>query len=66
MKVIDAHQLEIKGRGSLGFGQILLRGYLGLSENLGGPLFRVLLHFYDQICWPLTPPPPPPLTCVHP
>ena len=23
--------------------------YLGLSENLGGPLFRVLLHFYVTI-----------------
>ena len=32
-----------------GFGQILLRGYLGFSENLEGPLFLILLHFYDRI-----------------
>jgi hypothetical protein len=31
------------------FGQILLRGYLGLLENFEGPLFRILLHFYDRI-----------------
>ena len=30
---------------------------MGLSENLGGPLIRGLLHFYDQIFLDLTPPP---------
>jgi hypothetical protein len=25
-----------------GFGQILFRGYLGLSENIGGPLYPLL------------------------
>ncbi len=30
-------------------------GTWGLSENLGGPLFRVLLHFYDRIFLTLPP-----------
>ncbi len=47
--------------GPWGFSHILFRGYLGLSENLGGPLFlpffRVLLHFYVTIFRTLPPPP---------
>ncbi len=43
--------------GPLGVGQILLRGHLGLSENLGAPLFSC---FYDQTFQTLTPHPPPP------
>jgi hypothetical protein len=33
--------------GSLGLGQILFRGYLGVvRKSRGSPFFRVLLHFY--------------------
>ena len=52
---------SFKSRGGpWGFGQILFRGYLGLSENLGGPLFClfcVLLHLYVTIFRSLPPPP---------
>ena len=33
--------------------RILLRGVLGLWENLGVLYFRVLLHFYRQYFWSL-------------
>jgi hypothetical protein len=53
---IDAHLLEIQG-GPLGFGQIILRGEFGLSENLGGPFFMncciIMTDFFD-----LSPSPP--------
>jgi hypothetical protein len=47
-------------------GQIHFRGYLGLSENLEGPLYCLyscLLHFYVSISWTL-PPPPSPTVCI--
>ncbi len=54
--------------GSFGFGQFFLGGYLGLSENLGSPvffLFSFLLHFYVTIFRALPPLPPPPPVCIY-
>ncbi len=67
---IDSQKLEIKvgGGGPLGFGQIIFRGYLGLSENLGVPLFSLFmffLHFYVTIFWTLSPSPPLPPMCIY-
>ncbi len=43
-------------RGELGFWPNSFEGVLGLSDNLGGPLFRVLLNFYVTIFQSLTSP----------
>ncbi len=56
-----------KSRGVLGvLANLFLGGYLGLSENLGGPLFLpfgVLLDFHVTISWTL--PHPAPLVCIY-
>ncbi len=57
-----------RGGGPWGFGQILLRGVIGVVRKSRSTLFRVLLHFYDQIFWtlpPLLPAPPPPLVFIY-
>jgi hypothetical protein len=41
--------------GPLGFGRILLMGYLGLPENMGGPLFLSFIAFFEQIFQTLPP-----------
>ncbi len=56
------HSSRKSREGPWDFGQILMRGYLGLSENQWSP-FRVLLHLYDQIFWTI-PPPPGTAVCV--
>jgi hypothetical protein len=39
-----------------GFGQVLLKGVVGVAKkSRGGPYFRVLLHFYDQVFQTLPP-----------
>ncbi len=45
--------------GSLWLWPFSLEGLLGLSKNVGGPPFCVLLHFYATIFETLPPPPPP-------
>ncbi len=56
--------MEIQGGGGpWGFGQIILRGYLGLSENLGGSPFSYFITFIAflpmwQFCFRTLPPAP--------
>jgi hypothetical protein len=45
---LDAQYLEIQRGGSWGFGQIILKGVLGVVRKFRGvAFFRVLFHFYD-------------------
>ncbi len=57
---------SLKSRGGGGLrvsAKFFWGGYLGLSENLGRSIFRVLLHFYVTIFGPYPLPPPP--VCIY-